>query len=210
MMEFEDLGNMSVAKEIPLTPSVLCELLNKPLMDDEIYMVSVDGCDAPEVEHESYDKAAQEAARLCVKLGKVARVLKVEQVCDPDSFVREASDIEEEHALMVERLAKPGEAILATLQIEEADLLHMGFLLAGEVGELLDAMKRHIIYQKPMDRENIVEELGDIEFALSHIRALYKIEREEVLTDNIRKLSSRYASGKYSDKQANERADKSK
>lgn len=44
------------------------------------------------------------------------------------------------------------------------DRLHMAIGLAGEAGELLDAVKRVIIYQKAPDIENLTEEMGDLEF----------------------------------------------
>ena len=79
--------------------------------------------------------------------------------------------------------------------------------LAGEVGEFLDAVKRHVFYDKPIDRENAIEELGDIEFYSSDIRRLIGAFRIDVLRKNIDKLNKRYNNG-YSDKEAHERADK--
>lgn len=40
-------------------------------------------------------------------------------------------------------------------------LIHMALGLAGEIGELLDAVKKHVIYGKPLDIVNLSEELGD-------------------------------------------------
>lgn len=40
--------------------------------------------------------------------------------------------------------------------------LHMSIGVAGELGELLDAVKKHVIYEKPLDVVNVVEELGDV------------------------------------------------
>jgi NTP pyrophosphatase (non-canonical NTP hydrolase) len=40
-------------------------------------------------------------------------------------------------------------------------LIHMGLGLAGEIGELLDAIKKHVVYGKPLDTVNLTEELGD-------------------------------------------------
>lgn len=34
--------------------------------------------------------------------------------------------------------------------------------VSGEAGELLDAVKKSVVYKKPLDRENVVEELGDL------------------------------------------------
>lgn len=105
-------------------------------------------------------------------------------------------------------LAKDGQDIINDLTPEKADLLHMAVGVSGEAGELLDAVKKAVIYNKEMDLENIIEELGDLEFYMSKIRQIVGITREEILQRNIDKLSVRYAKGKYSNDQAQERADK--
>lgn len=105
-------------------------------------------------------------------------------------------------------LAKDGQQIINELTPEKADLLHMAVGVSGEAGELLDAVKKAVIYNKEMDLVNIIEELGDLEFYMSKIRQIVGVTREEILQRNIDKLSVRYAKGKYSNDQAQERADK--
>jgi NTP pyrophosphatase (non-canonical NTP hydrolase) len=110
---------------------------------------------------------------------------------------------------MVADLAKPGVDIVRQTCPQKAHLNHMAIGVSGEAGELLDAIKRHTIYDKPLDRENVVEELGDLEFYLEGLRASIGITREETLEHNkLKLLGKRYASGKYSDEQAIARADK--
>lgn len=113
-----------------------------------------------------------------------------------------------EHHQLVQALAKPGADITASLTPEPAHLLHMSIGISGEAGELLDAVTKAAIYRKPIDRDNVVEELGDLEFYMEGLRQGLGITREETLKANIAKLSKRYASGKYSNQQAQERADK--
>lgn len=112
------------------------------------------------------------------------------------------------HAEMVTALVKPGADILAQMTPEKADMMHAAIGVAGEGGELLDAIKRHVIYNKPLDMANVLEELGDIEFFLEQLRQRVGITREEALAANIAKLSVRYNGLKYSDKAAQERIDK--
>jgi len=112
------------------------------------------------------------------------------------------------HNEMVAALAKPGADIIASLTPEKAHAIHMAIGISGEAGELLDAIKKYVIYNKTVDRENVVEELGDLEFYIEGIRQGLGITREETIAHNIAKLGTRYSSGKYSDKQAQERADK--
>jgi NTP pyrophosphatase (non-canonical NTP hydrolase) len=109
---------------------------------------------------------------------------------------------------MVAGLAKPGQTILDSLTPLKIDLLHMAVGVSGEAGELLDAVKAHVFYCKPLDLTNVIEELGDMEFYMEHMRALLKITREETLAGNINKLGKRYVGLVYSDNAAQQRADK--
>ena len=110
--------------------------------------------------------------------------------------------------VFVRGLRKPGSAILAALTPVQADLLHMAVGVAGEGGELLDAIKAHTIYQKPIDIENVIEELGDLEFFMEGVRDLLGIDRDATIAANKAKLAKRYEKLAYSDAEAINRADK--
>lgn len=113
------------------------------------------------------------------------------------------------HQKMVKDLIKPGADILASLTSEKCHLDHMAQGAAYEAGELGDAIKKHIMYNKPLDRENVIEELGDMEFYMEGLRQGLGITREETLEANMKKLlKGRYKTGTYSDDQAIARADK--
>lgn len=118
------------------------------------------------------------------------------------------------------------DSISNPISADEAHLWHMAIGMVGESAELLDAVKKFAIYRKEADGDNIVEELGDFEFyltgykqtvptlstifdyRLSQLYEAFEITREEVLEANIRKLAKRYNGLKYSDKSAQDRADK--
>ena len=87
------------------------------------------------------------------------------------------------------------------------NLEHMVIGICGESGELADGIKKNSIYGKPLDRANIVEELGDLEFYMAGLRQMLGISRYETLAGNVNKLQARYKGG-YSDAAAIERADK--
>lgn len=120
--------------------------------------------------------------------------------------------VQTKHQAMVTALVKPGQDILDTLTPKKIDLLHMAVGVVGEAGELIDAVKKHVVYNKELDRENVVEELGDLEFYLEGVRQNLDITREETLEHNMDKLltseKARYKLGKYTDKQAQNRSDK--
>lgn len=105
-------------------------------------------------------------------------------------------------------LAKDGNQIKQEITPEQCNLIHMGLGVSTEANELLDAIKKHVIYQKPLDVGNIKEELGDLLFYMSNLMQSVGLSFDDVLQHNIDKLSVRYASGKYSDTQAQQRADK--
>jgi len=84
----------------------------------------------------------------------------------------------------------------------------MAMGISGESGELLDAIKKHTIYGKELDLENVIEELGDIEFYMEGLRASLGITRGQVLRANTAKLLKRYSKGSYSNEAAIAREDK--
>lgn len=99
-------------------------------------------------------------------------------------------------------------ALLFKQQDRETMQLHAALGVCGEAGELGDAIKKEVIYQKLPDRENVVEELGDLRFYMQAVQNLYGITEQEVLQHNANKLAKRYKSLAYSDQAAQERADK--
>lgn len=112
------------------------------------------------------------------------------------------------HKDMVATLVKPGKQIRESLTAEDCHLIHMAIGVAGEAGELIDAVKKHTIYRTPLDLENVIEELGDLEFYMEGLRQGLSLSREQILDANIQKLSKRYEGLKYSDKAAKDRKDK--
>ena len=88
------------------------------------------------------------------------------------------------------------------------NLLHGAVGVSGEAGELLDAIKKNWVYNKPLDKENILEELGDLRFYMQIIANHLGFTEQMILQGNREKLKQRYASLHYSDMAAQARADK--
>lgn len=108
------------------------------------------------------------------------------------------------HCDMVSRLFK---------QLSEPQMLvHASMGISGEAGELLDAVKKHYFYNRAIDSDNVVEELGDILFYVVAMANLFDVTLVELLAANCAKLelndNARYKSGQYSNEQAVARADK--
>lgn len=115
---------------------------------------------------------------------------------------------ETSHHEMVVKLQKPGEAILAQMTPLKIMCLHMAGGAASEGGELFDAIKRWALFGKELDRENVVEELGDLEFFMAGLRENLGITRDETLAHNMAKLGVRYEGFVFSDEATIARADK--
>ncbi len=91
---------------------------------------------------------------------------------------------------------------------EPATLMHAAVGIAGEAGELLDAVKKLWVYNKPLDRDNLVEELGDLFFYFVKAMNMNEITFDEVIRKNQEKLRKRYPNAVYSDSHAQARLDK--
>lgn len=85
------------------------------------------------------------------------------------------------HPELVKALAKPGADIAVSLMPQAADLWHHATGVAGECGELLEAL---IHGPQELDRINLIEELGDLEFYMEGMRQNIRITRQEVFAED--------------------------
>lgn len=91
---------------------------------------------------------------------------------------------------------------------EFLSVIHAVLGIVTEAGELADAIKKVVGYSDKLNMGNVIEEMGDIEFYLEALRQHFSITREEILLENMSKLSKRYTAGKFSSQHALDRADK--
>lgn len=93
-------------------------------------------------------------------------------------------------------------------QSDTLNLLHGAVGIAGEAGELLDAIKKHWIYGKQLDVENVIEELGDLYFYFTALRIQLGVEMDQIIQANREKLDKRYPNGVFTQYHAAARLDK--
>lgn len=75
----------------------------------------------------------------------------------------------------------------------ELELLHAAIGIAGEAGEVVDLIKKFTFgFKSNIQRERLVEELGDLEFYMESLRKTLDITRDEVLKANVNKLDARF------------------
>lgn len=87
------------------------------------------------------------------------------------------------------------------------NLTHAALGLTGEAGEFADAIKKTVIYNKVLDHENAMEEIGDILWYCALACEALGLEMQEVANYNLGKLAARYPE-KYTDLLAIQRLDK--
>lgn len=73
-----------------------------------------------------------------------------------------------------------------------ARLEHAVMGIVTEAGELMDQIKKSKIYNKPIDKVNLIEEGGDVMWYLALLARELGIGFEEMWDKNIRKLQKRY------------------
>lgn len=88
------------------------------------------------------------------------------------------------------------------------ELHHAATGMAGETGEILDITKKVWIYNKPLDVEHLIEELGDQRFYYQATLNMLGLSDADIQAANTVKLRKRYPDGIYSDAAAQARADK--
>jgi len=107
-------------------------------------------------------------------------------------------------------LIKDPKEVLETLTPEKVDMLHAASGIGGEAGEVTELVKKSVFYNKEIDRQEVVKELGDLKFYVTRLMTILDITEEEVEQVNREKLAERYEGLVYSDEAAKQRKDKEK
>ena len=81
-------------------------------------------------------------------------------------------------------------------QLDKRDVLINGVMgLCGESGEAIDIVKKHLMHGHELDREHLIDELGDVAWYIAETAFALDVELAEVLERNIEKLKKRYPDG---------------
>jgi len=84
-----------------------------------------------------------------------------------------------------------------------ARAIHACLGMAAEVGEIADALKRHIILGRELDAINVMEETGDVMWYQALLLSAVKRSMTEAMDKNIAKLAVRYGDAFSPDKAIN-------
>lgn len=77
----------------------------------------------------------------------------------------------------------------------EEELMNAALGLAGESGEVADLIKKYKYQGHHLDRQKVIEEVGDVLYYCSLMAYALNIDLSEVADRNIMKLSTRYPNG---------------
>ena len=81
-------------------------------------------------------------------------------------------------------------------ELGERDILINGVMgLCGESGEVIDLVKKHLAQGHELDREKMIDELGDVAWYIAETAYALDADLETVFSRNIEKLKKRYPEG---------------
>lgn len=104
-----------------------------------------------------------------------------------------------EYQKLAERTANRGPDDTA-----EKRFTNFAFGLAGETGEVIDCLKKHLFHGHPLDREKLKIELGDLLWYIATTATTAGIPLNEIAVANIEKLKARYPEG-FSEERSRQR-----
>lgn len=111
-----------------------------------------------------------------------------------EKWIREETGAEYKGDVMIEN------------EIDAGGLLNGCLGLSGEAGELNDIVKKWIFHKKPLDREHMKKEIGDVCWYIADICHSMGFDLGEIFQMNIDKLKARYPEG-FSEQRANNRSE---
>lgn len=88
--------------------------------------------------------------------------------------------------------SKEGVPYSAEHNMMVARSIHACLGLMSEVGEIADALKKHIIYDRELDQINLMEESGDTSWYQALLLSAVKKGMQEAMDKNIAKLKKRF------------------
>lgn len=91
----------------------------------------------------------------------------------------------------VERTARGG----ADKARQREQLTNFALGLAGEAGEVVDLVKKHVFHEHILDRVHLAEELGDVLWYVAALASTLGIPLEDIAAANVAKLLARYPEG---------------
>lgn len=112
------------------------------------------------------------------------------------------SDVIDRFRYSVMRTVSP-----ATLNSPDGGLAIAGLGMAGEMGEVVEIIKKHLAQGHEIDRDKFIKEMGDKMWYDMLALIIMDISLEEVMEANIKKLEERYPTGFSSERSLNRKGE---
>ena len=127
--------------------------------------------------------------------GARASVIEPEKAAIKNALEEIEKQISDRHTLtMREYQAAAARTINGELTKRE-QLMNMAFGLAGETGEVVDVLKKHLFQGHELDVGKLVDELGDCMWYVSGMAGTVGFGLDLVAQRNVDKLKARYPDG---------------
>ena len=85
----------------------------------------------------------------------------------------------------------------------ESRFTNFAFGLMGELGEVIDLLKKHLFHNHPLNKEKLKLELGDLLWYVATTATTAGIDLDDIAESNIAKLKTRYPEGFSEEKSIN-------
>lgn len=100
-----------------------------------------------------------------------------QQAMTPEAYLRDA-----QRTLQVKK----------RINSDDISFLHMAIGLSGEVGEIVEIIKKAVFHNKPLSKEYLADEIGDALYYLTILADLIGYDLTEIMSRNNQKLRQRY------------------
>jgi NTP pyrophosphatase (non-canonical NTP hydrolase) len=79
--------------------------------------------------------------------------------------------------------------------VHSEQLTNMALGVAGEAGEVVDHIKKHVFHGHDLNDDKVKEELGDLLFYVAGVATMLGYDLDEIAFDNVKKLEKRFPKG---------------
>jgi NTP pyrophosphatase (non-canonical NTP hydrolase) len=83
----------------------------------------------------------------------------------------------------------------AKITVQQLQMLNFAIGLAGEAGEALEHIKKHVFHGQQLDIYGLSKEMGDVLWYFTALVNVSELMLSNIATENITKLEARYPDG---------------
>lgn len=152
---------------------------------------------------QNFDPNIVDGIRTAFETGYLLTDTQIEDLFTAIDFWKHGLDVE--HGMYIELMKtlklsfliyqEKSKRTMNTSLPEKDQLNNYVFGLVGEVGEVVDLLKKFFFHGHEVDSARLKSELGDILWYVSAVASLFNINLQEIAQGNVEKLERRYPEG---------------